>query len=97
METLTQIGNLADLLHYFNADTLPAAERTLRKQMSCDVWLNVGVDKVSISSLVNGDAIECEPLTFPFTVVDLEHAIAWVDDRATELYNEVYDAETSSV
>lgn len=94
METLIQIGNLADLLTYFSADTLTAAERTLYKQTSCGAWLRVDGDKVTVGSIIEGSDAEVEAvaLTFPFSVVDLEHTIAWVDDRATELHNEVFDA-----
>lgn len=87
------IYGYSDLLRYFDATDLKTAQRTLYKQTSCGAWLNVGVDKISVSALVNGDAIESDPLTLPFSVADLEHTIAWVEDRATELYNEVMDAD----
>lgn len=84
------IYSYADLLRYFDATDLETAKRTLYKQTSCGAWLSVEGDRVTLGCIVEGSDAEvrAEPLSYPFTQSDLEHTIAWVDDRADELWQE---------
>jgi hypothetical protein len=84
------ICNCADLLRYFDATDLETAKRTLYKQTSCGAWLKVEGDNVTLGCIIEGsDAeVKADALAFPFSVSDLEHTMAWVDDRADELWVE---------
>jgi hypothetical protein len=79
-----------DLFRYFDTKNLEDARRTLRKQTECGAWLAVDDNEVILGSIVEGSDAEvrADALSYPFTHSDLEHTIAWVEDRAGEFWQE---------